>query len=141
MIKRPFIGLFQPKLKYDLLEADPKEPEVVPVPSNILLLLNDSLDSSKITFIKKGDQVKKGEKLFLYKESTEHVISSVSGVIKRVESYAGEFGNIKTSIVIGNENNDDFVNDFKEHADKFELDAAAKFLKLLPGAPPPRNTC
>ena len=136
MIKQPFMGLFQPKLKYDLVEADPKEPENIPVPSNILLLLNDSLDSSKITLINKGDQVKKGEKLFLYKESTEYVISSVSGVIKRIESYAGEFGNIKTSIVIGTENNDDFINDFEEHADKFELETAAKFLKLLPGAPP-----
>ncbi|MCK5312339.1 MAG: 4Fe-4S dicluster domain-containing protein, partial [Desulfobacteraceae bacterium] len=136
MIKQPFMGLFQPKLKYDLVEADPKEPEVVSVPSNILLLLNDSLDSSRITLINKGDQVKKGEKLFLYKESTEYVISSVSGVIKKIESYSGEFGDTKTSLVIGTEQNDEWINDFEEYADKFDLETAAKFLKLLPGAPP-----
>ena len=136
MIKRPFSGLSQPKLKYDLVETDPKGPETVLTPSNILLLLNDSLNSLRTTLIKKEDQVKKGEKLFLYKESTEYVISPVSGVIKKIESYPGEFGNIKTYLVIGTEENDDSVNDFEEHADKFELEAAAKFLKSLPGAPP-----
>ncbi len=40
MIKRSFTGLSQPKLKYDLLETDPKGPETVSTPSNILLLLN-----------------------------------------------------------------------------------------------------
>jgi H+/Na+-translocating ferredoxin:NAD+ oxidoreductase subunit C len=136
MIKQPFIGLFRPKLKYDLVEADPKEPEVISVPSNILLLLNEPLDSSRITLINKGDQVKKGEKLFLYKESKVYAIASVSGVIKGIESYSGIFGDIKTSLVIGPEQNDDCVNDFEEHADKFNLEDAVKFLSLLPGAPP-----
>ncbi|MCK5542885.1 MAG: 4Fe-4S dicluster domain-containing protein [Desulfobacterales bacterium] len=136
MIKRPFTGLSQPKLKYDSVESDPKGPETVLMPSNILLLLNDSLDSLRTSLIKKEDQVKKGEKLSLYTESTEYVISPVSGVIKKIESYPGEFGNIKTYLVIGTEENDDFVNDFEEHADKFELEAAAKLLKSLPGAPP-----
>ncbi len=136
MIKRSFTGLSQPKLKYDLLETDPKGPETVSTPSNILLLLNDSLDSLRTTLIGNEDKVKKGEKLFLYKESTEYVISPVSGVVKKIESYPGEFGNIKTFLVIGTEDNDGFVNDFEEHASKFELEAAAKFLKSLPGAPP-----
>jgi len=136
MIKQPFIGLSQPKIKYDLVEAEPKEPEVIPVPKNILLLLNDSLNSAKITLINKGDQVKKGEKLFLYKESSEHVISSSSGVIKKIESYAGEFGDIKTSLVIETDTKDESVNDFAEHADNLDLEIAARFLKLLPGAPP-----
>jgi electron transport complex protein RnfC len=136
MIKRPFSGLSQPKLKYDLVEADPQGPETVSTPSNISLLLNDSLDSMKTTLIKIEDQVKKGEKLFLYKESTEYVISSVSGVIVKIESYPGEFGNIKTYLEIETGENDDFVNDFEEYADKFELETAAKFLKSLPGAPP-----
>ncbi len=135
MIKRPFTGLFQPRLKYDVVEADPKDPIVVPIPSNILLLLNDSLDSLRIALIKEGDTVKKGEKLFLYKESTEYTIVPVSGVIKKIESYAGEFGNIKTSLVIAVEENSDFLNNFEEHADKFELESAVKLLKLLPGAP------
>ncbi len=136
MIKQSFIGLFQPKLKYDLVEPDPKEPELVPVPANILLLLNEPLDSSKILMISKGDNVKKGQRLFLYKDSKEYVFSPVSGVIKKIDSYSGEFGDTKTNLVIGTESNDEFVNDFSENADEFELETAAKFLKLLPGAPP-----
>jgi electron transport complex protein RnfC len=136
MIKRSFTGLSQPQLKYDLVEKDPKGPETVLTPSNILLLLNDSLDSLRTPLLKKEDQVKKGGKLFLYKESTEYVISPVSGVIKNIESYPGEFGNIKTFLVIGTQENDDIVNDFGEQADKFELATAAEFLKSLPGAPP-----
>ncbi len=136
MIKRSFSGLSQPRLKYDLVETDPGGPEIVPDPSDFILLVDDSLNSARTALLQKDDRVRKGEKLSLYKDSTEYVISPVSGVIQSIESLPGEFGDVKTYLVIKKDESDESVNDFEQHADKYELETAAQFLKSLPGAPP-----
>ena len=46
MIKRPFFTVTQPRLTYDLVETDPKEPQSVPVPPKLILLVNDSIDTA-----------------------------------------------------------------------------------------------
>ncbi len=63
MIKRSFFTLSQPRLNYDLVEPDPKELESIPIPPNLILLLNEPIDSTRQTLIKKGDAVEKGKKL------------------------------------------------------------------------------
>lgn len=100
MIKRSFFALSQPRLTYDLLEPDPKAPEAIPVPEHLTLLLNESLDSTKTALIKKGDAVKKGEKIKLYEDSTAYVISPVAGTINLFDTYADDFGNLATYIVV-----------------------------------------
>lgn len=60
MIKRPFYLLKKPRLYYDLLEKNPKEPQSMPVPSSLILLLKEPIDGAKQALIKKGDIVEKG---------------------------------------------------------------------------------
>ena len=87
MIKRSFFALSQPRLTYDLLEPDPKTPEEVPLPASLTLLLRESIDTTREALFKKGDSVKKGEKLKLYEDSTAYVLSPVAGTISNVDTY------------------------------------------------------
>ncbi len=136
MIKRSFFALSQPRLTYDLLDPDLKEPEIIPVPASLTLLLAETIDSTKQSLFKKGDAVKKGEKLKLYEGDTAYVISPVAGTIKGFDSYSDDFGNLSTYILI----KPDPAKTSQE--DKIALDPvedlkfADAFLRDLPGAPP-----
>ena len=92
MIKRSFIGLTTPRLKCDLVEPGPREPEMIPMPPRLILLLDEALDSTKERCIRRGDTAKKGERLFLYKESTRYVTAPTSGTITSIASFTGDFG-------------------------------------------------
>lgn len=133
MIKRSFFTLTQPRLNYDLVEPDPKEPELIPVPSNLILLLNEPIDSTKEALIKKGNTVEKGEKLCLYTDSTEYTISPVSGTINTIDTYSDVFGNTSTYLVIKNDQTrtNEITYDLKN-----DIASADEYLRTLPGAPP-----
>ncbi|MCF6246821.1 MAG: 4Fe-4S dicluster domain-containing protein [Desulfobacula sp.] len=136
MIKRSFFTLTQPKLKYDLIEPDPKEPESIPVPSSLILLLNEPIDSTRQSLIKKGTCVKKGEKICLYDGSTEYTISPVAGTISSIDTYSDDFGNISTYIII--KSNQSQTTDMSALAYDLKEDIASadEYLRPLPGAPP-----
>ncbi|MCK5163040.1 MAG: 4Fe-4S dicluster domain-containing protein [Desulfobacula sp.] len=136
MIKRSFFTLTPPRLNYDLVEPDPKEPESIPIPSDLTLLLNEPIDSTRPALIKKGDLVEKGEKLRLYYESTEYTISPVTGTIASVDSYSDDFGNISTYLVIKNDQNQTTGTNAITYDLKDDIASADEYLRTLPGAPP-----
>ncbi len=136
MIKRSFFTLTQPRLSYDLLESDPKEPESIPVPSNLILLLNEPVDSTKDSLIKKGDAVEKGQKLTLYEDSTAYAVSPVTGKINGIDNYSDDFGNKATRLVI-NSSQDQTTDTESLSLDlKEDIAGADEYLRHLPGAPP-----
>ncbi len=135
MIKRSFIKLTGPRLLCDRVEPDPKKPETIPIPPRLVLLLHEPLDSTRETLIKKGDMVKRGERLFLYKESTEYAVSPVSGTITSIASYTGDFGTIATYFIVERDEKDTSENEFAEFAETPDLKSADSFLRSLPGAP------
>ena len=148
MIKKSFIGLANTKLIYDLVEENPKNPEIIPIPSRLTLLIKELLNSSRQTLIKEGDTVKEGDKLFLYKESTEYVISPCNGTIASIASYIGDFGIAYTYLSVEIEEkqesgaNENFIKLINSPSN---FESASKFLNFLPGSPPfktladPRN--
>ena len=136
MIKRSFFTLTKPRLNYDLVEPDPKEPESIPIPSNLILLLNEPLDSTKEALIKKGDAVEKGEKLRLYNESTEYTISPVAGTISIIDTYSDDFGNTSTYLVIKNNQSQTTETNAATYDLKDDIASADEYLRALPGAPP-----
>lgn len=139
MIKRTFIGLTAPRLQYDLVESGPEVPKIIPTPPRLILLLNERLDSTRETLIKQGSRVKNGDRLFLYKNSTEYVLSPVNGTITSIASYTGDLGIFSTYFIIEK----DQAYDEKKDAVKFtgppEINSADRFLRPLPGAPPFKN--
>lgn len=136
MTKRSFIGLTGPRLLCDRIEPDPKEPESIPIPQRLVLLIHEPLDSTRETLIKKGDMVKKGERLFVYKESTEYAIAPDSGTITTIASYTGDFGTVATYLVLERDAKSSKINEFSKAAETPDLTTADKFLRNLPGAPP-----
>ncbi len=136
MIKRSFFTLSQPGLNYDLVEPDPKEPKSIPIPPNLILLLNEPIDSTRQALIKKGDLVEKGAKLCLYNDSTEYTISPVNGTITAIDVYLNDFGNTSTSLVIKNDQAQTSSTDPATYDLKDEIISADQYLRTLPGAPP-----
>ena len=136
MIKRSFIGLTEPKLKCDLVEPDPKEPEAIPIPPRMILLLNEPLDSQRESIIKKGDMVKRGERIFLYKESQEYVTSPVSGTITAIAPFTGNFGKVATYFVLETNTKQDIEHSFAEFAANPGIENADRYLRGIPGDPP-----
>ncbi|MCK5100300.1 MAG: electron transport complex protein RnfC, partial [Desulfobacteraceae bacterium] len=136
MIKRSFFTLSQPRLNYDLVEPDPKDPESIPIPPNLILLLNEPIDSTRQALIKIGDAVKKGEKLCLYNESTEYTISPVTGNITAIDIYSDDFGNISTYLIIKNDQSQTSQTDSITYDLKDDIASADEYLRTLPGAPP-----
>jgi len=136
MIKRSFFALSQPRLTYDLLDPDLKEPEIIPVPASLTLLLAETIDSTKQALFKQGDAVKKGEKLKLYEDSTAYVVSPAAGTIKGFDSYSDDFGNIATYILIKPDPAKTAQEDCVVLDPVEDLEFADAFLRKLPGAPP-----
>ncbi len=136
MIKRSFFMLTKPKLNYDLVEQDPKEPESIPIPSKLILLLHEAIDSTKSAIIKKGDTVEKGDKLCLYNGSTEYTISPVAGTITAIDTYSDDFGNTSTYLIVDSKQNQAADDKGKSFDLKDTIASADEFLRTLPGAPP-----
>jgi len=137
MIKRSFIGLNEPKLRCDLVEPDPKEPEAIPIPPRMILLLNEPIDSTRVSLIKKGDMVKKGERIFLYKESQEYVASPVSGTITSIAPFTGDFGSVATYLILEtNTMQEGIESDFSGFAGTLDIKTADRYLRGIPGDPP-----
>jgi electron transport complex protein RnfC len=136
MIKRPFFSLNQPRLFYDLVEPDLKEPESIPLPASLSVLLPEEIDSTKQALIKKGDAVKKGEKLRLYDDSTAYTLSPAAGTIELFDTYSDDFGKVATFIVI-KPDQENSSQDSTVKLDTIEdIGFADQFLRKIPGAPP-----
>ncbi len=136
MIKRSFFTLTQPKLSYDSIEQNPKEPKSIPIPSNLTLLLKEALDNTQKALIQKGDSVEKGQKLCLYDDSTEYVVSPVAGTINAIDVYTNDFGNSSTYIIIKNVQSQTTESKSKTYDLKNDIASADACLRTLPGAPP-----
>ena len=103
MIKRSFFSLSGPGFDYNTVEPDLKEPTNIPIPPKLVLLVNESINPTQKALIKAKKKVTKGEKLYLYKGSTEYAVSPVSGTIKAIETYSDYIGKLSTYIVIADE--------------------------------------
>jgi electron transport complex protein RnfC len=81
MIKKAFWGLSTPSINYEMLPVHLPEAEKIPTPQRITLFhpKNDALNVPAALGI--GDPVKTGEKLSVYPDQNDYVISPVTGKI------------------------------------------------------------
>jgi electron transport complex protein RnfC len=110
MIKKAFWGLSTPSINYEMLPVHLPEAEKIPTPQRITLFhpKNDALNVPAALGI--GDPVKTGEKLSVYPDQNDYVISPVTGKIASLSPYTGDFGKSYIAITItpdGNEIIDD----------------------------------
>ena len=134
MIKRSFIGLAKPILKYGSLEDTPSLKQI-PTPKEITLLSTCPFDKKNL-LLKKKATVKTGQKLLLYNEKDEYVISSVTGQVSSISSYTGDFGRSYTAIAIEVADDEETDDEFKNISKDASLETIKNFLAFAPGNPP-----
>ncbi len=137
MIKRSFIGLLKPRLEYGSIEDTPSLKQI-PTSKEITLLSNCPFDKKKL-LLKKKAAVKTGQKLLLYKESDEYVVSSVTGKVSSISAYTGDFGRSYTAIAIEVADNEEIDDGFKFAAGGSKdatLETVENYLAFAPGNPP-----
>ena len=137
MIKRSFIGLLKPRLEYGSIEDTPSLKQI-PTSKEITLLADCPFDKKKLLFKKKA-AVKTGQKLLLYKESDEYVVSSVTGQVSSISSYTGDFGRSYTAIGIEVADDEEIDDEFKSAAGGSKdvtLEIVKNYLAFAPGNPP-----
>ena len=100
MIRKSLLGFVKPRLEYELLKDTIQEPVEIPVPESVTILLDGPYNPKESTLLKQGDSVKTGQKLSLSPETDAYAVSSVTGTITGMASYAGDFGKFYTAITI-----------------------------------------
>ena len=136
MIKRSFIGLMKPRMRYQTIELTPPEPRKIPAPKQVTLFLNEPYDPfgpKKSPQLKKGDPVKTGQKLALYEDSDAYVLSSATGTISALSSFIGDFGRSYTAISIDVAENEEIDAQFPALVNDASLETVKNFLAFIPG--------
>ena len=135
MIKRSFIGLTKPMLKYEALDVRTPEPTIIQEPKKVSLFLDKTYGFKDSILFKIGDKVKTGQKLSFSENSDAYVISSVTGKISSIETLTGDYGKTFTSVSIDVDDNEEIDDQFKTLAAEPTLDSANNFLSGIPGKP------
>ena len=137
MKKRPFICLSEPHLEYDAIEPGCK-PDFIPVPQKAVLFFGKAYDKKGAPLFKEGDRVKTGQKLALYADSEEYIISTVTGAISSVSPYAGDFGKSYTSVQI-DVSEDETDDAFEKISEKHSIETVRNYFSSLPGNLPVKS--
>lgn len=136
MLRKSFFGFVKPRLKYSLLSDRHLNVVEIPDPKSITLLVDGPFDSGKATLLKEGDTVKTGQKLAPSPEKDAYVISSVTGTITAISSYAGYFGTLYTAVSIDVSDEEEFDDQFATQSGEATLPVARNYLAQLPGQLP-----
>lgn len=140
MIKRPFFSLTKPVFRYSPMRAPKDELIAIPLPDHLILLLDEPIDSGKIALIKKGDTVKKGEKLSLYPDSDVYTVSPAAGVITELDIFLNASGQSATYLIIKTDQeeagDESPVLGETLRENENDIHTADQYLRTLPGEPP-----
>ncbi len=137
MFIKPFFGNFNFAFNYETLNARLPQPVAVPTPAAITLLFPGELNSNQGQEIKIGAKVKTGQLLIGENDQAgSAVVSSVTGTIKSVGAYAGDYASQYTAIAIETDNRDEWDQQFAETAQATTLKNLIDYFSTAPGAAP-----
>jgi Na+-translocating ferredoxin:NAD+ oxidoreductase subunit C len=138
MANRSILRIAPPRLMYDTIEDDALKPVSVSPKEKVTLFLNEPMAKASKTSLQTGVQVKAGERLRLFPDSKNYVISPVSGTVDSVSPFLGIMQKILTSVVINVEHaaGEQQADEAFENASKTQsLETSVDFLAHLPGNP------
>lgn len=135
MIKRSFIGLTKPMIKYEALESTPPEPKHVQTPKKITLFIDTPYDYKDSLLLNVGDHVKTGQKLSYSENNNAYVISSATGTISSITSILGDYGKSYTAVTIDTDENEEMDVHFTALGKDPTFDTAKNYLAGIPGTP------
>ncbi|MFH1992015.1 MAG: 4Fe-4S dicluster domain-containing protein [Pseudomonadota bacterium] len=135
MVKRSFIGLKKPRLKYDPVDARQPELKNIPTPNKVTLLLDKPYNRRDSILFRTGDTVKTGQKLSYSDAGDAYVISTVTGTISAISSFVGDYGRMYTAVTIDVADSEESDDVFRTQTVQPALDTAKNFLAGAPGNP------
>ena len=137
MIKKSFFGLVKPKLRYERIEEVPAEPVPVKASKKITLLIDHPFENTQKFLLKKGDQIKNGQKVALMENAHHYLLASKSGRIWDISPFAGVLGKKFTAVTmdIDDESAQTMDDQFKSASLMPSLEKARDLLAGLPGKP------
>ncbi|MBW2449656.1 MAG: 4Fe-4S dicluster domain-containing protein [Deltaproteobacteria bacterium] len=133
MIKRSFIGLTKPLLKYETLDVSTPEPSIIEPLKKVTLFLNKAFDVKDKILFKIGDKVKTGQKLSYSENSDAYVISSVTGTISTIAPFNADYGRTYTAITIDVSENEEIDEEFSALVKEPTIDTVKNQLAFIPG--------
>ena len=136
MIKKAFYGLSTPQLNYEILPPHLPPTEQLPAPKEITLYHPKDDDYSVPSALAIGDSVRTGQKLALYPDEKHYVISPISGRIKALSPFSGDFGKNFAAITIARDDSEAVDETFRENMQTPSFELLSDFLVGAPGAPP-----
>lgn len=136
MLKKMFFGLNKPRVEYEKLPAKISEPTGIPASEYATLLHRQLNDRTVPSLLRTGDTVKTGQKISLYADDPAYVISPVTGTIRSISPYAGDFGVTYSAISIEIDPQEILDDQFQSASENPSIETAAAYLSWLPGLPP-----
>ncbi|MGD9043977.1 MAG: 4Fe-4S dicluster domain-containing protein [Desulfobacterales bacterium] len=136
MIKKPFLGLSTPQIRYEMLPVHLPETEKIPIPKNITLFHQKNDEHGIPSTLGIDDPVKTGQKLSLYPDQHYYVVSPVTGKIASLSPYAGDFGKNYIAISITPDGNETIDDTFRQQTQNPTLELVSDYLAGAPGNPP-----
>jgi len=133
MIKRSFIGLTKPLLKYEALDVKTPESSVIQPSKKVTLFLDKAFDFKDTILFNIGDKVKTGQKLSYSENSDAYVISTVTGTISSIASFNADYGKTYTAITIDVSENEEIDEQFSTLVKEPTLDTVKDYLAFIPG--------
>ncbi len=136
MLKKSFIGLAKPWIRYEVLGKKPQEPIKVSYPKTAIFYIEGSFQSLKEIILKKGRKVVTGQKLCLKQGDQTSVLSTVTGKIKSITQVKGDFDKSYVAVFIEVSEKQEIDPLFKTNIEDLTLQKATSFLQGIPGNPP-----
>lgn len=135
MLSKPFFGYAKPKFNYELLSTKLPQPVAIAMPSTVTLLLAREMGPKPSSLLKPGTRVQTGQRLSWDDQPGPAVVSTVTGKIKSLTPYLGDYGKKYTAITIDAEAKDEWNDQFAQANATTTLQTLADFLCGAPGAP------
>ena len=133
MIKRSFIGLTKPLLKYEALDVKTPEPSVIQPSKKVTFFLDKAFDFKDTILFNIGDKVKTGQKLSYSENSDAYVISTVTGTISSIAPFNADYGKTYTAITIDVSENEEIDEQFSTLVKEPDIDTVKDYLAFIPG--------
>ncbi len=136
MIRQLFAALSKPRFPYELLPEKVPEPQPISNSAHLTFLHKVPGPHTPMGRLSPGDAVKTGQKLSLFQNNGEYVISSTSGTVASISPYTGDYGQHFHAIYVKPSQPEELDEGFSRTVAHPTLEDAADFLSHLPGKPP-----
>ncbi len=136
MLSRSLFGYASPAFRYELLSTTLSQPVSIPAADSVTLLLPRQTGMEPSETIKVGNRVTTGQRLAGDAQPGPAVLSTITGTIKEVETYTGDYGKIYTAVTIKQDGAEELDGQFEAASRNLTPQVLSDYLSCAPGNAP-----